>query len=100
MVIRIFRTQKNLRESWLAVNDDGTVSHHLRNFGSRLLRDGAEERTRTISASEAKSRWPLFSESINLAVAEVCSCRHERPSGLLDDTLANRQVMSPSRTQL
>lgn len=75
MAIRIFRTQRNLRESWLAVNDDGTVSYHLRNFGSRLMRDGAEERSRTMSASEAKSRWSFYSKSIDLAVAEVSACR-------------------------
>ena len=71
MAIRIFRTQRNLRESWLAVNEDGTATYHLRNFGSRLMRDGPEERVRSMSAREAKIRWPYYSKSIDLAVAEV-----------------------------
>jgi len=71
MEIRIFRTQRNLRESWLAVNDDGTATYHLRNFGSRLMREGPEERNRTMSAGEAKLRWPFHSKSIDFAVAEV-----------------------------
>ncbi len=73
MTIRIFRAQRNLRESWLEVNDDGTLKYHLQNFGSRLMRDGPEARSRTMSAAEAKLRWPFFSKSIDLAVAEVSS---------------------------
>jgi hypothetical protein len=38
MAIRIFRTQRNARESWLAVNNDGSVTYHAENFGSRLKR--------------------------------------------------------------
>ena len=73
MTIRIFRAQRNLRESWLEVNDDRTLTYHLRNFGSRLMRDGPEARSRTMSAAEAKSRWPFHSRSIELAVAEIAS---------------------------
>jgi hypothetical protein len=73
MAIRIFRTQRNLRESWLEVNDDGTLTYHLRNFGSRLMRDGPEARSRTMDAAEAKLRWPFYLKSIDLAVAEVAS---------------------------
>ncbi len=77
MVIRIFRTQRNLRESWLAVNEDGTATYHLRNFGSRLMREGPEERNRSMTAHEAKLRWPFFSKSIDLAVAEVAKQRYK-----------------------
>jgi hypothetical protein len=73
MTIRIFRAQRNLRESWLEVNDDGTLMYNLRNFGSRLMREGPELRSRTMSAAEAKLRWPFYSKSIDLAVAEVTS---------------------------
>ena len=73
MGIRIFRTQRNLRESWLEVNDDGTLTYSLRNFGSRLMREGPEARSRTMCATEARSRWPSYSKSIDLAVAEVTS---------------------------
>ena len=81
MAIRIFRTQRNLRESWLAVNEDGTVTYHLRNFGSRLMREGAEERNRSMTAREAKLRWPFYSRSIDLAIAEIVKHRvHRRGS--------------------
>ncbi len=80
MAIRIFRTQRNLRESWLAVNEDGTATYHLRNFGSRLMRDGAQERVRSMSAREAKIRWPYYSKSIDLAVAEVQHRDHRHES--------------------
>jgi hypothetical protein len=90
MPIRIFRTQKNLRESWLAVNDDGTVSYHLQNFGSRLMRDGAEEKDGTMSANEAKSRWPLYSRSIDFAVREVVACRDDSPRAMGHDKTDTR----------
>ena len=76
MAIRIFRTQRNSRESWLAVNDAGTVTFHVENFGTRQRRDGLDERVRTMSASEAKARWPCYSQSIDLAVAEVAKRRY------------------------
>jgi hypothetical protein len=91
MQIRIFRVQRNLRESWLAVNDDGTVTYHLRNFGSRLIRDGAEERSRSMSAAEAKLRWPLYAKSIELAVAEVIA---RRP---VADVTPDRAEVRPSK---
>jgi hypothetical protein len=88
MAIRIFRTQRNATESWLAVNDDGTVTYHVENLGTRRRRDGLDERVRTMSASEAKARWPSYSQSIDLAVAEVIK-RRNTPLDPIASTLTN-----------
>lgn len=71
MAIRIIRTQRNGRESRLLVNDDGTVTHHIENFGWRLKRDGFGRRTRTMNANEAKCAWPYYARAIDAAVAEA-----------------------------
>jgi YD repeat-containing protein len=71
MAIRIIRTQRNGRDARLVVNDDGTVTHHVENFGWRLKRDGAGRRTRTMSANEAKCAWPHYARAIDTAVAKA-----------------------------
>jgi hypothetical protein len=75
MAIRIFWIQRNGRESRLVVNDDGTVTYHIENFGWRMRRDGLGDRTRTMSASEAKLSWPSYTKAIDKAVAETGGLR-------------------------
>jgi len=76
MAIRIVRIQRNGRESRLLVNDDGTVSHHVENYGWRLKRDGSGRRMRTMSADEAKCAWPDYARAIDEAVTETGRPRH------------------------
>jgi hypothetical protein len=79
MTIRIFWTQRNGRESWLVVNDDGTVTYHVKNFGWRMRRDGLGDRNRLMSAREAKLSWPSYAKAIDKAVARRTRTRHNKP---------------------
>jgi len=75
MAIRIFWTQRNGRESWLVVNNDGTVTYHIKNFGWRMRRDGLGDRNRIMGARKAKLGWPSYAKAIDKAVAETGGLR-------------------------
>jgi hypothetical protein len=66
--IRIFWAQRNGRQSQLVVNDDGTATYNVENFGWRLTRDGSGRRNRINSVSEAKLAWPSYAKAIDDAV--------------------------------
>lgn len=95
--IRIFRTQRNGRESQLVVNADGTVTYYIENFGWRLSRDGSGERTRIMSAGEAKLAWPSYTKAIDDAaglLSDALRSRTTRPS------LASPRVVPPERWRI
>jgi hypothetical protein len=98
--IRIFRTQRNGRQSQLVVNDDGNVTYYVENFGWRLTRDGSGERNRTMSASEAKSVWPSYAKAIDDAVGLSSGdlrFRTTHPSLIASPRIAPRERWSLTR---
>lgn len=67
----IYQFESGNTETWIVVNDDGTVTYHKENAGWRMSRRGAEERERVLSADEAKARWPDRAKDIDAAIAEL-----------------------------
>lgn len=56
MPVTIFQFESGNTESWLTVNDDGTVTYVSENAGWRMARRGMERSEATMSAEEAKAR--------------------------------------------
>jgi hypothetical protein len=75
MPITIFHTENGSTETWLEVNDDGTVTYYEENSGLRMLRCGIEPRNRVMTAEEAKSDWNSYASDIDEASAAIASTR-------------------------
>lgn len=71
MATIIFHKENNSAEEWLCVNDDGSVTYHIENSGWTMIGSGVQPREKTLTASEAKDRWPSHAESIDLALVKV-----------------------------
>ena len=79
MPITVFHTENGRTETWLEVNDDGTVTYFEENSGRRMLRRGIEPRNRVMTAEEAKLDWTSYASDIAEASAAIAS-RKGRPS--------------------
>jgi hypothetical protein len=73
MPITIFHTDDGRTETWLEVNDDGTVAYYEENSGRRMLRRGIEPRNRVMSVEEAKLDWISYARDIDEAAATIAS---------------------------
>ena len=58
MGIEIFSTENGARETWLFVNDDGSVSYVTENAGWSMARRGIERNESSMTAEQAKEGWP------------------------------------------
>ena len=70
MATVIFSKETSSSAEWLAVNDDGSLTHHVENRGWSAVRDGAKPRERTLSVAAAKRRWPEHAQDIEKVLAE------------------------------
>ena len=50
--------------TWVVVNDDGTVTMRIESSRS--------SKRKTVSAAEAKNRWPTLAREIEASVREIC----------------------------
>lgn len=71
MSIMIFHTDSGSIETWLQVNDDGTVTYHEENSGVRMMRRGIEPRNRIMTGEEAKADWTSYAGAIAQALAAM-----------------------------
>ena len=69
MGIEIFRRESSATETWLVVNDDGSVTYVAENTGWRMARRGMERKESSMTAKEAKERWSSYAEKIDEALA-------------------------------
>ena len=75
MPITIFHNENGRTETWLEVNDDGTVTYCEENSGQRMLRRGIEPGNRVMTAEEAKLDWTCYARDIDEAAAAIASKR-------------------------
>jgi hypothetical protein len=73
MPINIFHIDSGSTETWLQVNDDGTVLYREENSGLRMLRRGVEPRERVMTVEEAKLDWDSYASDIVAAAAAISS---------------------------
>jgi len=73
MPINIFHIDSGSTETWLQVNDDGTVLYCEENSGRRMLRRGIEHRERVMTVDEAKLDWNFYAGDIVAASAAISS---------------------------
>ena len=64
----IFSSESGATETWLVVNDDGSVTFVTENSGWRMARRGMERKESSMTAEEAKERWPSYAEKIDAAL--------------------------------
>jgi hypothetical protein len=77
MPITIFHAANERTETWLEVNDDGTVTYYEENSGLRMMRRGIEPRNRVMTGDEAKADWASYANDIAEALAAI-ACRNNR----------------------
>ncbi|BCG85132.1 hypothetical protein MesoLj113c_12420 [Mesorhizobium sp. 113-3-9] len=75
MPVTIFQFESGNTESWLTVNDDGTVTYVSENAGWRMARRGMERSESTMSAEEAKERWHTYASDIDKALQEIAATK-------------------------
>jgi ribosomal protein L24E len=80
MPITIFHTENGSTETWLEVNDDGTVTYYEENSGRKMLRRGIEPRNRVVTTQEAKSDWTSYARDIDEASSAIASRRDRTPA--------------------
>ena len=68
MATVIFSKETSSSAEWLAVNDDGSLTHHVENRGWSAVRDGAKPRERALTVAAALRRWPEHAQDIAQAV--------------------------------
>lgn len=73
MAVTIFQFESGNTESWLTVNDDGTVTYVSENAGWRMARRGMERSESTMSAEDAKERWQSYASDIDKALKEIAA---------------------------
>jgi hypothetical protein len=73
MPVTIFHTDDGRAETWLEVNDDGTVTYYEENSGQRMLRLGIEPRNRIMTVDEAKLDWAAYAKDLEEAAAALAS---------------------------
>ncbi len=71
MPATIFHRENGNTEDWLYVNDDGTVTYEAENAGWVQTRKGLHFRSATLSAAEAKARWPDHAMAIDAALMRI-----------------------------
>ena len=71
MSATIFHQENGNTEDWLHVNDDGTVTYEAENAGWVQARKGLQPRSTTLSAAEAKARWPDHAVAIDAALMRI-----------------------------
>ena len=71
MPITIFHTENGSTETWLEVNDDGSVTYYEENSGLRMSRHGSEPRNRVMTGEEAKADWTSHASDIAQALATI-----------------------------
>jgi hypothetical protein len=76
MPINIFHTDDGRTETWLEVNDDGTVTYYEENSGRRMLHRGIEPRNRVMTVEEAKLDWSSHARDIDEAATAIASKGH------------------------
>ena len=79
MPITIFHTENGSTETWLEVNNDGTVTYYEENSGPKMLRRGIEPRNRVMTREEAKLDWTSYASDIDEA-SSVMAARRDRTS--------------------
>lgn len=67
----IYHHENNSSEEWVIVNDDGTVTHELENSGWPATKGGISNRKQTMTADEAKAKWPSHASAIDQAIASL-----------------------------
>jgi hypothetical protein len=78
MPITIFHTDNGSTETWLEVNDDGTVTYREEDSDPRMARRGIEPRNRVMSGEEAKADWASYADDIARALAEIATQQSRR----------------------
>ena len=71
MSIRIFHHETNAHEEWLSVENDGSLTYHIENSGWLELEVGSCARETTLTAPQAKERWPSYAATIDTAMKKV-----------------------------
>jgi len=71
MSVTIYHFESGNTEKWIDVNDDGTVTYHTENAGWTAMRRGVGGNDETMSAEEAKKRWPQHAEEIDKALNKL-----------------------------
>lgn len=75
---RIFHHETNAHEEWLEVNEDETVTYHIENSGWPMMKSGINDRETSMTAAEAKAKWPAYCQEIDTAVQEIRRARHTK----------------------
>jgi hypothetical protein len=65
MVKTIFSEDSATSERSLRLNEDGTLTYRYENSGWKMVREGMGSREETLSADEAKRRWPQYAAKID-----------------------------------
>jgi hypothetical protein len=70
---------------WLRVNDDGSVTYHEENAGSRASQRGLQPRDRVMTVYEARQDWAAYADDIAGAHAFICklNCWPQRARAVL-----------------
>jgi hypothetical protein len=71
MGTQIYYRETSVKEEWIDVNDDGSVTHVTENSGWAVERKGIDRRTRKMTADEAKEKWPEHADKIDEAIAKL-----------------------------
>lgn len=71
MSVLLFHTENGSEETWLRVNNDGTVTYEVENTGWSMMREGANKRETTMTAAEAKAKWGSYAVEIDRALATI-----------------------------
>jgi hypothetical protein len=73
--VEIFYSPGGQSESWLYVEDDGTLAYHWDLDGHAVLREGSQAINEIIPLEDALKRWPQYKADILKAVE---ACAHEQ----------------------
>jgi hypothetical protein len=65
--VEIFHSEQNDRKEWLAVNQDGTVTHHTEQSSWQSIRRGPGGCDVTVPLSDATRQWPDYAQQIERA---------------------------------
>ncbi len=73
MSINIFYHQDKATEEWLDINGDGSATLTRQTDGIRFVNRGPQRKEKTMTADEAKRRFPAHTEEIDLALAQLAA---------------------------
>jgi hypothetical protein len=71
MSIKIFHFENGSEEKCLEVHEGGEITYSKSNSGWVAVRKGSESKFETLSAADAKARWPSYADEIERALEAV-----------------------------